>query len=523
MTNKRQIINIVNFVRECEPRYANDYPDYAREYLLDTTKKQIELMEKYQFSGTFLLQYDALIDPKYQELMKSLDPARYEIGIWHEIVQPMTKACGIAWTGRWEWDWHCHCGFPIGYTKEQREALIDEFFAKFQEVFGYYPRVFGSWMFDSHTIRYMNDKYGLDAVCNCKEQYGTDGYTLWGSYYGQAYYPSRTNIFMPAQTDGEKLDVPLFRMLGSDPVYQYDFGMSLDAGANRCQGVITLEPVYVGQGGGDPAWVDWFLKENYNGDCLTFGYAQAGQENPFGWKSMERGLTYQFARFDELQKAGKITVEKFGATGRWFKETYKDTPPSAITAHDAYDDPDKESVWYSTKHYRINLYGDHGALRIRDVHIFDEAYPDPFEDAICFGNEATYETMPWTDGNRYTGNGILAGLVLKRNGKDVTYTGKMTFEELDQGCTAVRFGDVTFFLQEDLFTVTAPYDFVLENRIGDPDNDHLPETAQLVGDRKLALSYDGNDYSIALSAGRFLDTKSIQSEKGEITVVLAQR
>ncbi len=522
MEKKRQIINIINFIRDFEPRFAEQYPDSGREYLLDTTKKQIELIEKYQFSATFLLQYDALIDPNYQELMKSLNPDRYEIGIWCEIGKSMTDVCGIEWTGRWDWDWHCHCDFPFGYTKKQREELIDAFFAKFKEVFGYYPRVFGSWMFDSHTVRYMNDKYGLDAICNCKEQYGTDGYTLWGSYYGQAYYPSRTNIFMPAQTSAEKLDVPLFRMLGSDPVYQYDFGMSLNEGAAEWQGVVTLEPVYVGQGGGDPKWVDWFLRENYNGDCLTFGYAQAGQENPFGWKAMEQGLIYQFAQFDRLQKEGKITVEKFGDTGKWFKETYRDTPPSAITAHDAYDDEDKDSVWYSTKHYRINLYGDHRALRIRDVHIFDETYADPFENTVCTENGAVYETMPWVDGNRYTGNGILAGLVLIKDGVDVTYDGKMTFEDLGGGKAEIRFGDVCFLLEEDRFTVSAPFDFILENRIGKTSDEHMPDTEEFSGEKKLVLSYDGNVYGIGLEAGVFTGAKAIRSENGRVTVVLAQ-
>ena len=28
---------------------------------------------------------------------------------------------------------------------------------------------------------------------------GTDGYTLWGGYWNQAYYPSRLNSYMPAQ------------------------------------------------------------------------------------------------------------------------------------------------------------------------------------------------------------------------------------------------------------------------------------------------------------------------------------
>lgn len=513
MTTKRQIVNIINFIRAIEPRDSSID-------LLYTTKKQIELMEKYQFSGTFLIQYDALLMPEYQELLKSLDPTRYEIGIWYEVVEPLTRAVGIEWTGRYPWDWHCHCGFPIGYTTAQREVLIDEFFAKFQEVFGYYPRVFGSWMFDSHTIRYMQDKYGLDAICNCKEQYGTDGYTLWGGYYGQAYYPSRNNVFMPAQTETERLNVPLFRMLGSDPVYQYDFGMDPEAGAKKVQGVITLEPVYNGKGGGVPEWVDWFLRENYNGDCLTFGYAQAGQENPFGWEKMKDGLIYQFAQFDKLQKEGKIVLEPFGKTGRWFQENYKDTPPSAITAHSAYDDPDKDSLWYCTKYYRVNLYHGDGELRIRDIHLFDETYSDPFNDTICPGNEATYETLPWVDGNRHSGNGILSGLYLQKDGVDIAGTDKLVFTDKGNGIAEARFGEITFVLMEDCIGIQAPFAFTLEHRIGNAD-DHMPEVKLLTG-REMRLCYDGQEYSIGLLKGHFLTSRKITSANNTITIKLTK-
>ncbi len=513
MKKKRQIINIINFIRAIEPRNASID-------LLYTTKKQIELMEKYQFSGTFLIQYDALLLPEYQDLLKSLDPERYEIGIWYEVVRPLTEKCGIEWNGRWDWDWHCHCGFPIGYDISQREALIDEFFAKFKEVFGYWPRVFGSWMFDSHTIRYMNDKYGLDAICNCKEQYGTDGYTLWGGYYGQAYYPARNNIFMPAQTEDQKLDVPLFRMLGSDPVYQYDFGMDPDSGA-QVQGVITLEPVYNGHGGGVPKWVDWYLQENFNGDCLSFGYAQAGQENPFGWDSMKDGLIYQFAQFDRLQKEGKIEIEPFGKTGRWFKETYKDTPPSAITAHSAYDDPGKNSLWYCTKHYRVNLYGDSKAMRIRDIHLFDETYGDLFNDAVCFGNEATYETLPWVDGNRHSGNGILAGMYILRDGKEIPFPGSMELKEVTENYAAeVTCGEMTFGLLNDILCIKAPWDFVLEQRVG-YENDHMPEIT-VADEKTLQLSYDGHNYHVQLLRGKFTSARTIASEDGYITMQMNQ-
>lgn len=87
-------------------------------------------------------------------------------------------------------------------------------------------------------INLIEDNYNPGASANCKDQYGTDGYTLWGGYWNQAYYPSRINSYMPVQNAASQIPVPVFRMLGSDPVRQYDQGIS----AQR-QGVITLEPI----------------------------------------------------------------------------------------------------------------------------------------------------------------------------------------------------------------------------------------------------------------------------------------
>jgi len=509
---KRQIVNIVNFIRGVEPRANID--------LLKPVTEQAALMQKHGLRGTFLFQYDALLMPEFTDFVKSLPAEQFELGVWHEIVQPETEACGLKWTGRYPWDWHAHCGFSVGYTKSEREKLADELFEKFREVFGYYPRVFGSWFFDSHTVRYLYDKYGLDAVCNCKEQYGTDGYTLWGGYYGQAYYPSRTNVFMPAQTEEAQLDVPLFRMLGSDPIYQYDFGMNISSGAPSVQGVITLEPVYNGGGGGVPKWVDWFMRENYNGDCLTFGYAQAGQENSFGWDSMKNGLTYQFALFEKLQNEGKIVAEPIGETGRWYKETYKTTPASAITAHTAYDDENKNSIWYSSKFYRINLYAENGSFRIRDLHIFKESYVDPFENCVCTGNEAIYDTLPVVDGNRYSGNGILAGAFLKYSDGKSPVCGKMVFTDTGNGTACVQYGSVKVELDEAGFVITADESFVLENHIG-RDGGHL-WTAESVSENELRLKYNGEEYSVKLDCGHFRDEKTMVSSGNALSVRVNQ-
>lgn len=38
------------------------------------------------------------------------------------------------------------------------------------------------------------------------------------------------------------------------------------------------------------------MKENFNGKCLSFGYAQTEQENSFGWQKMKDDLRYKFGK-----------------------------------------------------------------------------------------------------------------------------------------------------------------------------------------------------------------------------------
>lgn len=61
-----RIVNLINFVRNTEPRPVN----ISDEELYRTTLAQTELLRRHGLKGTFLLQYDALINPKYQALMK---------------------------------------------------------------------------------------------------------------------------------------------------------------------------------------------------------------------------------------------------------------------------------------------------------------------------------------------------------------------------------------------------------------------------------------------------------------------
>jgi len=96
-----KIVNIVNFIRLLEPRD----PKITEEVLYQTVVKQVEIMKKYKLGGTFLLQYDALLDPRYQALLKGLPRDSFEIGAWWEIPQPLVENAGLKWRGRYPWDW----------------------------------------------------------------------------------------------------------------------------------------------------------------------------------------------------------------------------------------------------------------------------------------------------------------------------------------------------------------------------------------------------------------------------------
>ncbi|WP_192043393.1 hypothetical protein [Paenibacillus lycopersici] len=391
-------VNIINFIRGVEPREPMD--------LIEPVREQLALVQKHGLRATWLLQYDALINPAFTDLLREAD-AGQEIGVWFEVVQPLAEKAGIAWRGRFPWDWHAHIAFSVGYTPEERERLADVLMEDFRAKFGHYPQSVGSWFMDAHLLGYLSDKYQIAASCNCKDQWGTDGYTLWGGYYNQAYYPSRLNGFMPAQTAEAQIPVPVFRMLGSDPVYQYDAKL----GGNG-QAVITLEPVYSGKegGGGIPDWVRWFYDVNFRPEQVSFGYTQVGQENSFGWAAMKDGLIDQVELLAERQANGELKVETLAESGRWFRRQYPVTPASSICAMKDWRNEGRQSVWYYNRHYRINLLNNDGELSIRDIQRFDERYVERYLNAVCPDKNSHYDTLPVVDGARWSDERTPAGI-----------------------------------------------------------------------------------------------------------------
>ena len=354
--------------------------------------QQIQLLKQANLPATWALQYDALINPRYQKLFKEQLGSKDEIAAWWEIPRPLAEKAGLKWRGRFDWDWAANVGFSPGYTPEERRKLVDVYMADFKAIFGYYPRTVGSWFIDEVTLAYMLKRYGIIASCNCKDQIGTDGYTLWGGYWNQAYYPSRLNAYMPAQTSAGQIDVPIFRMLGSDPIYQY----------GNSPGMFTLEPVYP-KAGGSADWVTWFMSNLIHQPALAFGYTQAGQENSFGWEAMKTGLTLQVALLAKQAKAGDIKVQTLAQAGEWFRRHFSLTPPTTVVCLDDWKHQDRKTVWYDSRFYRLNVLWANGAFLSAISTASTKMWFRVTHDTALTTTSLAYGTLPVMDGALWSG------------------------------------------------------------------------------------------------------------------------
>lgn len=495
--DKRNIVNIVNFIRGNEYRCEVD--------LLEPVREQLALLKKYGFDGTFLLQYDALTDRRFTDILDGAEPWT-EIGAWFEIVEPLCADAGIPWRGEHIWDPHSPADFSAGYSQQDREKLVDAYFAKFREIYGDYPHTLGSWFLDAHTLSYACRKYGLSAACICKDQWGTDGYTFWGGFWNGAYYPSDRNMFCPAQSEDRQIPAPVFRMLGSDPIYQYDAGLDIDGGAGECQGVVTLEPVYTGAGGGGgvPSWVDWYFSQIFSGKSLTYAYTQAGQENSFGWPAMSAGLRYQFERLAALRDEGRVDVEPMGSTGEWYKSAFPVTAPACAAALEDWKGEGHRSVWYCCRNYRANVFCENGISFFRDIYIFDQDYSERYFETPCETTTVKFDTLPLADGCRFSGSGVRAGLFPLYDGKEIK-TDSMEYEETDdtvkltfvsQSCAGLT---VTLSQEGIVLSCAQPSRLSLSLRY-DKKRPGLP-SMRTDGGNELILTHEGFEYR-ALCSGR---------------------
>lgn len=334
-------------------------------------------------------------------------------------------------------------------------------------------------------------------------------------------------MFCPADRPEEQIDVPVFRMLGSDPIRQYDLGLESDDGGALMpvdwQGVATLEPYYTEElGGGVPAWVDWYLNETFCADGLGFHYTQAGQENSFPWDKVQDGLEYQIRRMKAMAADGRVQFVTLGEIARRYRARYAMTPETSMTA---LTDPDtarrRKSVWYLSRGYRLNVYAERERFWIRDLFVFDPRYTERYADEPCRTHGFVFDNLPVMDGNRFSGGRVRAGIYFyDKNGGQPTLSAFAVSYPADGGLlvqmtdTAGQVWQVR--CTEDGVTVSGPAGFYLQAEAGQGADfsDHA--------ENEMHLCHEGYRYTVRLTRGAIAGSEQlccrILSENGQIAI-----
>lgn len=359
------LVNIYNFIR-----MSHQEPSVFIQDDFDTVACQLALLRQYGLPSTFALKYDALMDSRYQKLLLEFADENDEIGAWWEITEPLCRRAGVSFVKKEGevFDDRVDSAYSIGYSPADRRKLLDAYMADFHAIFGYYPKTIGSWILDSVTLSHAHDQYGTIGAAICRDQMGTDGFTLWGGYPNGIYYPSRQNEYLPAQTAEDQLPVAMFRLLSPDPLCSFEQDVR-----EGLSGVYTLEPCC--QNGRDPERISWFFSSLTKEDGAGIGYAQVGQENNFLWENIRPGFAPQLTHLCTLLKQGKIRVETMAESAAWFQRKYALTPPLTWQASGGWGDfADIGCQWYASRFYRIGFLYEERHLRIRDFFFYHAAY-----------------------------------------------------------------------------------------------------------------------------------------------------
>lgn len=507
MEGRMKIVNIMNFVRTFEPRNTA-----LEDKMVEVTRNQLRLINEMGLQATFLLEYDALTDERYLEIFREEAGENIELGLWYEVVEPLTTDIGIEYRSKmgYRWDWNIEPGYSMSYDNPTKERLIDRAMKTFREVFGYYPRTVGSWVIETHTLNYLSEHYDVDALCICRDQINTDAYTMIGGYFNGLYMPSRKNIFTPARTEEYQVNIPVIRLLGPDPIHNYDgtkhlserrAGISTNGLAEPTCTVYTLEPACAA--GSDPVAVDWFFSTFLDAEHLSHGYVQLGQENSFAAFDIIEPLRMQF---EKVKKRDDLMVMKMGDTGRMFREKFGKTQPSAVTALRNWDDADCQSVCYSSSRYTVNVFRHDGVVALRYLYLFDERIEDFYLKNRCTTLDSLHENLPIIDTytQRLGGDGG-AGLILSTDARE------LFVRSVDGVSLEVSWQDGSATLFEDRIIITNCKAMFTPEMF----KTHISLT-----DTSIEYEYKGHRYSLVIHGGvSSFDGETFYITGDEVTLV----
>jgi len=351
------------FVTIINPVRGGDFWSLAGQGFDDFVDFQKKVHREESVAATWLLRPDYLFDASNDFSGSPGD----EIGLFLEVTPTWAEKAGVEYQSTKGWNLAQNV-FLSGYNPKERILLLETAFAQFNEIFGRFPQTVGAWHIDPFSADFVSRQYGVVAILVCADQFSTDGYRIWGGWWGVPFFPSSKNLLVPASSKKDKLPVVILWWAARDPLNGYGSGMeesTYSVQANDYLVFHDLDTEYFSQ------LADFYL-EPLKGDFgqLTMGLENDYRLDKFGdeYRRQVKVLNQKGARF--------LTAASFA---RWYQARFPQLSPSHEIGGNDLLGTSRESRWIMTTDYRIGLIRDDaGDWKIRDKRLYRPVWPDPY-------------------------------------------------------------------------------------------------------------------------------------------------
>lgn len=336
---------------------------------LEYTKNQIKLFEKNGLAATFVLRYDALVNEQFSSLFKQNKSPLFEYGVFLEITPQLAHDAGITYRGTEERWYRAQYAYLVGYSQAERKKLIDTAMAAFKKEFGTYPKITGGWIIDTYSGEYLSETYGVEIHEITREQWGTDGYALYGGSILSSYSPSKNWLFTPAHTQENTSHLRIIRQTLSDPVRNYG----------------DLTSGYTSQPNDYRRTKNFEYFKHLMRQVAHYSY-------PVAILGLENSLEEKYQK--EYEKQVKFILTTIDKRGVILPKDIPKTEKINYLSGVDFSDKTYKSYWIETTKYRVRLIEKDNRIQITDLRIFDELHKDPyFEDPI--GEKTAFWEIPY--------------------------------------------------------------------------------------------------------------------------------
>lgn len=350
--NQLPVVSVINPIR---------YPQLqkAKGNQLASLKDQWQVTHDAGINATWLWQYSTLEDKQLTDFAKSQMRSQ-EFGLFLEVDRNFAAKAHVLYRGQGPW-YFSDGLLLVSYDQAERRKLIDTAFAKFKDVFGYYPKTVGAWWVGADSIGYMQQKYAVVATLKASDQFNLDAYSIWGTPWSIPYVSAAENAGVPAGSLADSSKVVTLQWAARDPL--------------RAYGSSSGSSLYSLQDSGDIAYFKYlltvYLREPL--DQVAIGLEDDLPAGSYQYAYRERLLLIK-----QLEENGKVNVLLAKDYAQRFLAQNKTLPPTNYFLSKDYETND-QSFWFNGTNFRAGIQKIQDNIFLVDLRNYANKTVDDFE------------------------------------------------------------------------------------------------------------------------------------------------